>query len=40
MIVLSPKICRVIKDYTKDVRAGKISKFDPAKYGFEDKTGA
>ena len=40
MLIMSPKIARVIKDYAKDIRAGKLSKFDPGRYGFEDKTGA
>lgn len=40
MIIYSPKICKVIKDYTKDIRKGSLSKFDPERYGFKDETGA
>lgn len=40
MLVMSPKIIKVIKAYTKDLRCGVKPTFDPADYGFEDKTGA
>lgn len=40
MLIMSPKIIKVIKDYSNDLKKGIKPKFDPAEYGFEDKTGA
>ncbi|MDO5329565.1 MAG: alanine/glycine:cation symporter family protein [Coriobacteriia bacterium] len=40
LIIMSPKIIKVINDYSRDLRKGITPKFDPADYGFEDTTGA
>lgn len=40
LLFLSPKAIAILKDFTADIKANKNPKFDPAKYGIEDKSGA
>lgn len=40
LLILSPKVVKIVKDYSSDLRKGIKPTFNPEKYGIEDNTGA